>query len=192
MLGVMILNEQEKEAIVIDLLNKQHTAREIAKQAHVSFSDIKKIRMKLAVGVDEEQKEVEMKKPLSIPSQAFKLYLGGKSIVQVAIMLDLPTDQALKTHSDYLILQNMERVSHVLTENRKNLDSYLCLFDFVDGNNIKMTDFNHAVHLARDISNLKKEKAQLEFDIDILMESKKYYEMELDEVKRKYYKIRQT
>ena len=190
MLAVMILNEQDKEALVIDLLNQGNTARQIAKVAHVSFSYIKKIRMKLAGEVDEEQKEVEMKKPLSIPSHAFKLFLEGKSLVKVAIELDLPTDQVLKVHSDYLVLQNMERASRILTENKKNLDSYLCLFDFVDGSNIKMTDFNHAVHLARDISNLKREKAQIEFDIDTLMESKKYYEMELDETKSKYYKIR--
>ena len=118
--------------------------------------------------------------------------MEGKSIVKVAIELDLPKDQVLKIHSDYLMLQNMEMVSRILTENRKNLDSFLCLFDFVDGKNIKMTDFNHAVHLARNINNLKKEKTQLEFDIDMLMESKKYYEMELDDIKNKYYKIPQT
>ncbi len=96
MLAVMILNEQDKEALVVDLINKGHTARQIAKAAHVSFSYIKKIRMKLAGEVDEEQKEVEMKKPLSTPSQAFKLFLEGKSIVKVAIELDLPTDNILK------------------------------------------------------------------------------------------------
>ena len=98
MLAVMILNEQDKEALVIDLLNQGNTARQIAKVAHVSFSYIKKIRMKLAGEVDEEQKEVEMKKPLSIPSHAFKLFLEGKSLVKVAIELDLPTDQVLKNN----------------------------------------------------------------------------------------------
>ena len=51
-----------------------------------------------------------------------------------------------------------------------------------------MKDLNHAVDLARNISNLKKEKAQLEFDIDTLMDEKKWYEKELDEIKREYYK----
>jgi hypothetical protein len=32
MLGVMLLNEKDKEALVIDMLNKGLTAREIAKQ----------------------------------------------------------------------------------------------------------------------------------------------------------------
>ncbi len=189
----MILNRQQKEKLVIDLLNQGVSYPQIAKQAHISFSDIKKIRMKSTGDISEEQhQDDQKKKPLSIPSQAFKLFLEGKSVVQVAIMLDLPTDEVLKIHSDFLILQNMERVSRILTENRKNLDSYLCLFDFVNGNNIKMTDFNYAVHLARNMDYLKKEKAQLEYDIDMLIDLKKYYETELDEIKRKYYKIRQT
>lgn len=86
----------------------------------------------------------------------------------------------------------MERASHVLTENIKNLGAYISLFDYVNGNSIKMDDLNQAVHLARNMSNLKKEKSQLEFDIDMLIDLKKHYETELDEIKRKYYKIRQT
>ena len=187
----MILNRQQKENLVIDLLNQGISVPQIAKQAHVSFSDIKKIRMKSTGEVSEEQQqEDQKKKPLSIPSQAFKLFLEGKSIVKVAIELDLPTDQVLKIHSDYLILQNMERASRVLTENRKNLGAYLSLFDFLNENNIKVKDWSKAVALAQNLSNLKSEKTQLEFDIDTLMESKKYYEMELDKVKNKYYKTR--
>ncbi len=74
MLAVMILNERDKEALVIDLLNKGNTTREIAKQARISFSDIKKIRMKETGDVSEDQKqEDQKKKQLSIPSQAFRL-----------------------------------------------------------------------------------------------------------------------
>ncbi len=189
----MILNRQQKENLVIELLNQGISVPQIAKQAHVSFTDIKKIRMKETGDVSEDQKqEDQKKKPLSIPSQAFKLFLGGKFAVEVAIELDLPTDQVLKIHADYMILRNMGIASRVLTENRQNLGAYLKLFDFLDGNNVKAEDLNHAVDLAQNISNLKKEKAQLEFDIDMLMESKKYYEMELDKIKNRYYKIRQT
>ena len=73
-------------------------------------------------------------------------------------------------------------------ENRKNLRAYLSLFDFVNENKIKVKDLNHAVDLAQNIDNLKQEKAQLEYDIDMLMDEKKYYETELDEIKIKYYK----
>ena len=40
--------------------------------------------------------------------------------------------------------------------------------------------------------NMKKVKAQLEYDIDTLMDEKKWYETELDEIKREYYKIGST
>ncbi len=189
----MILNRQQKENLVIDLLNQGVSVPQIAKQAHMSFSGIKKIRMKATGKVSEEQKqEDQRKKQLSIPSQAFKLFLERKSVVEVAIELDLPTDQVLKIHSDFLILQNMERVSRILTEHKKNLGAYLSLFDFVNGNSIKMDDLNQAVHLAQNISNLRKEKAQLEYDLDMLMDTKKWYERELEKIKNKYYKTRLT
>jgi hypothetical protein len=79
--------------------------------------------------------------------------------------------------------------SRILTENIKNLGAYLKLFDYLDGNNVKVKDLNHAVDLAQGIDKLKKEKSKIEYNIDTLMESKKYYEMELEEIKRKYYKI---
>jgi predicted nucleic acid-binding Zn-ribbon protein len=60
----------------------------------------------------------------------------------------------------------------------------------VNENKIKVKDLNHAVDLTQNIDNMKKEKSQLEYDIDTLMDLKKYYEAELDEIKRKYYKIR--
>jgi hypothetical protein len=51
-------------------------------------------------------------------------------------------------------------------------------------------DLNHVVGLAQNIDNLKKEKAQIEFDIDTPIDTKKWYEAELDEIKNKHYEIR--
>ncbi len=184
-------NEKDKEKLVIDLLKKGYKTREIVKLAHVSNTTIKKIKMKLTGEVNKEQEPDDTKKkPLSVSSQAFNLFLEGKPVVKVAIELDLTTDQALKISSDYLVLWNMGMASRVLMENKNNLGAYLKLLDFLDGNKIKMRDLNHAVDLAQNIDNMKKEKSQLEFDIDTLIDLKKWYEKELDEIKRKYYKIR--
>ena len=132
--------------------------------AHVSNTTVKKIRAKQPAKVNEEQQQGDQKKkPLSVSSQAFNLFLEGKSVVQVAIGLDLPPDQALKMHSDYLTLRNMGKASRVLMEHRKDLGAYLGLLDFVKENKIKVRDLNHAVDLAQNIDNLKKEKAQLEY-----------------------------
>jgi hypothetical protein len=185
----MLSNEKDKENLVIDLLKKDHTTREIVKMANVSNTTVTKTRQKIKKNANEEDND-QKNKPLSVSSQAFKLFLEGKYVVQVAIGLDLPPEQALKIHSDYLILLNMGKASRVLMEHRKDLGAYLSIFDFVNGNKIKVKDLNLAVDLARNIDNLKKEKARLEYDIDTLMDLKKYYETELDEIKRKYYKIR--
>ncbi len=175
----------------MDLLKKGYKTMEIAKIAHVSNTTVKKIRAKLRSEVKEEQQKGDQnKKPLSVSSQAFNLFEEGKSLVQVTTGLDLTTDQALKIQSDYMTLRNMGKASRVLMEHRKDLGAYLGLLDFVNENKIKVKDLSHAMDLARNIDNLKKEKAQLEFDIDTLMDEKKYYEMELDKVKNKYYKIR--
>jgi hypothetical protein len=192
MLYVMSLNEKEKEELVIDLLKKGHKTREIAKMAHVSNTTVKKNRQKLTAEVKEEQQEQQgdqREKPLSVSSQAFNLFQEGKSVVQVTTGLDLTTDQALKIQSDYLMLLNMGLASRILMENRKDLGAYLKLFVFLDGNKVKVKDLNRAVDLAQNIDNMKKEKSQLEYDIDTLIDLKKWYEKELDEIKRKYYKI---
>ena len=125
----MLPNEKDKEKLVIDLLKKGYKTREIVKMAHVSNTTVKKIRAKLTAEANEEQEQQgdQKKKPLSVSSQAFNLFQEGKSVVQVAIGLDLTTDQALKIHSDYLILRNMGLASRVLMENRKNLG---CVFGF--------------------------------------------------------------
>jgi transposase len=181
---------KDKENLVMDLLKKGYKTREISKMAHVSNSTVIKIKAKQAGEVKEEPHQSDQKnKPLSIQSQAFKLCLEGKPVVRVAIILNLTTDQALKIQSDYMVLRNMGLASRVLMENRKNLGAYLSLVDYVNENKIKVKDLNHAVDLAQNINNLKQEKAQLELDIDTLMDTKQWYEKELDEIKRKYYQI---
>ncbi len=185
----MLPNEKDKENHVIDLLKKGYKTREIVKLAHVSNTTVKKIRAKLTAEAKEEQEQGDQrKKPLSVSSQAFNLFEEGKSVVQVTTGLDLTTDQALKIQSDYLVLRNMGLASRILMENRKDLGAYLKLFDFLDGNKVKVKDLNRAVDLTQNIDNMKKEKSQLEYDIDTLIDLKKYYETELDETKRKYYK----
>ncbi len=96
----MILNKQQKEDLIIELLEKGPSVQKIVKQAHVSFSTIKEICDKVT-GEFDNKKE----KNVSISSQVFKLFLEGISPVEVAIELDLPTEQVLQFHTEYLKLQ---------------------------------------------------------------------------------------
>ena len=98
----MVLNRQQKKALVIELLEKGVNVKQIAKEAHVSYSTIKTIQDKQTGDLDAKEEESQ----LSISSQSFKLFLEGYSPVEVAIKLDLPTQQVLQFHSEYLTLQN--------------------------------------------------------------------------------------
>jgi hypothetical protein len=80
----MILRNMEKEELVIKLLNECLKYKDITKQAHVSLSDISKIKRKITCE--------EIEKPLSIPSKSFQLFSKRKSLVEVAICLDISKD----------------------------------------------------------------------------------------------------
>ncbi len=187
MLDDMIMNGQDKEALVIDLLNKGHTTREIAKQARVSFTDIKKIRMKATGEVSEKQQEDQKRKPLSIPSQAFKLFLEGKSIVQVAIGLDLTTEQILKIHSDYLVLQNRGKIASILEENRNNPNRLLETLHYLKENRIGLEDLKDIADIKKNINDYKMERDQLELDTFNAKETLKYHQSEINELRKKRY-----
>jgi hypothetical protein len=58
------------------------------------------------------------------------LLLKNKSLIDVAINLDLPKEQVLKIHSDYLILRYRQEIESILEENKNNrnfLHNYLIL-----------------------------------------------------------------
>ena len=110
----MIMGKKEKENMVIDLLNKGHNVQEISKLVHVSFGFISDVRKK-ATG---ENMGDEKEKPLTTSSKAFRLFLEKKTLVDVAISLDLPTEEVLKIHYDYLTLQNNQNVATLLKKHR--------------------------------------------------------------------------
>jgi hypothetical protein len=56
----------------------------------VSLTYIKKVRAKITGEVNEDDK------PLSLSSQTLKLFLGGKSLVEVVISLDIQQEQVIK------------------------------------------------------------------------------------------------
>jgi hypothetical protein len=184
----MLPNEKDKEARVSDLLKKGHTTREIAKLARVSFSYIKTVRRKLTG--EENEEEVQKKKPMSISSQAFKLFLKGKSVVQVAIELDLPTDNILKIQSDYLTLQNRQDFVSILDGKGNSLKGFLEILHHLKENRISVKDVKEIVDIKKEISDLKRERDRLELDNFNAEETLKYFHMDINRIQNKRYNQR--
>jgi hypothetical protein len=87
------MDKKQKEALVLALLEKGETYREITKRAGVSPNTIKAIANKM--GLDQNT---------SISSRAFELYVQQKTPLQVAIELDLKAEDAIRYYREYFIL----------------------------------------------------------------------------------------
>jgi hypothetical protein len=163
----MVLNRQQKEKLVIDLLNKGLTYPQIAKQAHVSFSEIKRIELMVTGDykkVEDEGDEKE-KKAKSILSQAFELFQAGKTPVQVAIDLELETDRAMTFLYDYLRLQNMNKAVTILKEYKDQLGPFVKLFEWVKKNNTRGKDIKYAIENINNIKALEQRRNKLKEEV---------------------------
>ncbi len=182
MLAVMILNEQNRETLVIDLLNKGHTARQIAKQAHISFTDITKIKRK-ATGEVIIEDDNSCKKSLSIQSRAFKMFLEGRTLVDVAIELDSSTQEVMDIFRDYLILKNMYKVSLILKDYKKDLGLFLKWFDCINKYKINSKDLSLAIRYVSDRNFQLKQKGDLEKEIESLIDERDYLLENIKDIK---------
>lgn len=120
MITVVYPEFNEKEKKVIELLEKNYTYSQIIKELHVSPTFIAMVK-KEVTGED---------RPLSLTSKAFKIFLEGKQPVEVAISLNLTTDEVLKIHNDFLKLPNHGEVATILFENKENL-KFLDVFQHI-------------------------------------------------------------
>jgi hypothetical protein len=183
----MILNRQQKEKLVIDLLNQGFSYPQIAKQAHVSFSEIKRIELMVTGddkrGQDEEEKE---KKSKSIHCQAFELFLQGSSPVQVAIDLELETDRTMTFLYDFLRLQNLQKLMTIYRELED--DIYLLEYLYHDlkseGLANKQDIFN-IVQMEGKLKSLNCELYQAAEEIGRLNSAKFHLEQEVGELQKK-------
>src|SRR5678815_2623570 len=104
----MILTRKEKEDLVIELANKGKSTRYIAQVAHVSLKDIGSIIRRYT---GEEIAAADLQdKSLSLTAMAFNLFKDNKSLVDVAIALNMEADEVLGMHSDYMQLSNLSLI----------------------------------------------------------------------------------
>jgi hypothetical protein len=118
------------------------------------------------------------------------LFEQNKSLVQVAIDLDLPTDEVLKIHSEYLILTNRQNIDFILKENDDNLES-IKVMDLIKENKIDINDITSKVILKNDLDNLKLKYDKLEVECFCKEESTKYWKSEFYILNNKYKKLKQ-
>ncbi len=122
----MVLNKQEKEQLVIKLYQEGKPIRQIAQQAHLSFGTIGKIIRR----INSREGEI-MPNDLSGKSketQALSLFLQGKRPVDVAIELDLSSNEVENILQEFWNLNELHELASVYNEIKAYLPSFLKLF----------------------------------------------------------------
>lgn len=166
-----MLTRQEKERQVIDLYNQNKTYREIAKEIRICPRDIG-IILKKASGEKEEKQDNEQSL-LSPSSQAYRLFSEGKSLIDVAISLDLSESEITKYYDEYLNLKEMDELQMIYDEIRGDIFHFLKLYKLAKGAHMKP---EHVVNLLQ-MSNeylpfLEQKYKKLRKEIDFLESEK--------------------
>jgi transposase len=148
----VVLNKDQKKALVIELYKQGKTRRQIAETVHMSFKDIADV-INEYTGED-----IQVNKPgKSKDAQAFELFLQGKQSVEVAIELDMPADQVEELHVQYWRLSKLDDLEILYHETEYSLSLLLRLHNVLKDKRItKDKDISDLVELANDgLPNLR-------------------------------------
>jgi hypothetical protein len=114
--------------------------------------------------------EMEKENQLSLPSKAFQLFLERKTLVEVAIKLDISKDETIKMYSDFLALHNMGKVAAILIEHLNSLPVFLKWFNYIKQNRIRKSDVTKAIENVKLIDALNQKKENLKKEVQIIHE----------------------
>jgi len=150
------LNKQEKQNLIIKLLNEGHTYRQIQKIAHVTPNFISQI----------EKEEFGMQNiitnsttGLSKNSKAIQLFCNNKKPIEVALELNMHANDVNKAYLDFMRLSGLDRFTDlIMDENKQKLILMLKVIDTFNKNGIKNIDsINNVLIEIKYYENIKQE-----------------------------------
>jgi transposase len=100
-----MLTKAEKENRVIELYGAGKTYREIAQEVHMSLSDISSVIKRHTEEVNGEQQPQQHEK--TIDTKAFSLFEAGRTPIQVAIELDLKSEDVTRLNKEWWQLKGL-------------------------------------------------------------------------------------
>ena len=157
------MDKKQKEALVLAMLEKGESYRDIAQKAKVSPNTIKAISNR--AGLDEST---------SISSRTFELYVQQKTPVEVAIALNLEAEKAINYYHQYFMLLGISEFTRVYIQIKTNPIQFVNLFKL--SQNLGMGNAEVAELLK--IANGYLPRVRLEYDR--LQEQKRLSEAELN------------
>ena len=143
------MDKKQKEALVLAMLEKGESYRDIAQRAKVSPNTIKMLANR--AGLDETT---------SISSRAFELYVQQKTPVEVAIALNLEAEKAINYYHQYFMLLGITEFTKAYLQVKDNPWPFVDLVKLTQ--NSRMKD-GEVVELLK-IANGYLPRIRLEYD----------------------------
>jgi transposase len=145
----MVLTRSEKEELVKQLYEEGKTIREIAKAVHMSFGPIGNIIRKVTGDSSDD------KPTMSKETEALKLFQEGKTSVQVAIILDISSDETEDLYLGYLRLKNLHQLVLIYKDMKYKLPSFIKFFKHLRIAGVKEEDAADVIREAKQIPFLR-------------------------------------
>ena len=150
----------------------------------MSFRDIskitkaydKKVRLEQTKKNKNSQSNQNLKK-LSKSSQAYELFLDGKTSVQVAIDLDLEFLRVRKYWTEFLRLKNMTKLYNIYIEDEFHLDNLFKINYFLLRNKIPIKDCENVLQVSHETAKLYQIHSNLKTEIERLKQTKIDYNL---------------
>jgi DNA-binding NarL/FixJ family response regulator len=157
-----LLTRAEKERLVIGLYEEGKTYREIAKEVHMSSGDISSI-IKRHVGEPpaDPEKDKQQQQEQTIDTKVFKLLDEGKTPIQVAITLNLPSAEVTRLHTEYRKLIGLQELNQLHKEIGDDIFEFHRTYKFIKGHGYVPSQLIEAAGHLVELPLLRSEREQL-------------------------------
>jgi septal ring factor EnvC (AmiA/AmiB activator) len=167
--NMVTFTREDRRGRVLELHSQGMGTREIAKQLHMSFTDIGKI---LKDSDKEKESEQQRTRQEFLSSQAYTLFSEGKSPVQVAIELNIRASEAIIFQREYWELEGLHNLNQIYQEIKGGTWHFVNLWKSVKAAGMGVPHVNRLLTIANNdlpsvesrYERLKKEAATLEYE----------------------------
>ena len=157
------MDKKQKEALVLAMLEKGESYRDIAQTAKVSPNTIKMLANR--AGLDETT---------SISSRTFELYVQQKTPVEVAIALNLEAEKAINYYHQYFMLLGITEFTKAYLQVKDNPFPFVDLVKLAQNSGMKDGEVVELLKIANgylprvrlEYDRLKDEKSSLKAEIN--------------------------
>ena len=136
-----MLSKKEKENAIIRLVDEGKKYREILKILHVSPNDISSA-IKSREGSNTEP---------SIQTKAYKMFLEGKTPIEVAIALGIGKEEITKLWKEYLEITGHFRLLKIAEELKEKFQPFFKIYNTIKKKGLTLEEIEEGIKRARDI-----------------------------------------